>query len=127
MAIKVVRCAGGGHDLQTQVGETPCCLYTRLLVTVGQGHEHGSPGRQSPPGGNLGLREGQASSQVDAHHLSGRTHLGTQYRVGFREPVKGQYGLLDRDVVTHHWFGEQALKAEVVEGGAQHHPAGYLG
>ena len=78
------------------------------------------------PGGHLALGEGQAEGDVDAHDLTGRSHLGPEQRVHAGEAVEGQHRLLDADMVEHRHppdgvGREEALLAQVRQRLAHHH------
>ena len=70
------------------------------LVPIGQRQEDRALLGQRTTGGDLTLHERKAGREIDAHDFAGRTHLGSQHRIGLGEAIERQHRFFDRDVVA---------------------------
>ena len=77
--------------------------------------------RQAVARGGLALHEREPERAVDAHHLAGRAHLGSEQGVDLGEPVEREHGFLHRDVAAVARRVQQAFGAQLRERGADHH------
>ena len=64
------------------------------LVGILDRDEHGSDQRHAHAGAQLALGEGHVVGHVEAHHLAGRAHFGTEQHVHAGEAVEGENGFL---------------------------------
>ena len=72
---------------------------TSVLVAVLHRDEDRAVHRQHLAGAELALDEGHGEVAVDAHHLAGRAHLGTEDGIDAGEAREREHGFLDGDVV----------------------------
>ena len=89
------------------------------LVGVARGDERGARPGQRLAGGALGLGEGLGEAPAQAHHLTGRPHLGAEHRVGAGEAREREHRLLDRDAAGP---GVAAGSPSSPSRGAEHQP-----
>ena len=112
---------------EAQLDEPAGHRHARCLVPVGEREEDRASRRELVAGRGLALGEGQPEAAVDAHHLAGGAHLGPEQGVRVGEAGEREHRLLDADVAAGHRRAQEALGAELLEGGAGHHPGGHLG
>ena len=103
------------------------------LVAVGDRDEHGARVRHAAVGGDLALGERDGERLVDAHHLAGGAHLGSEHRIDDLpcrgpEALERQHRFLHRHRCArrHHravGYRQQPLFAQRVDLLARHDPA----